>query len=836
MNKLLLLFFMFPLLVLSQTQIGGIVTDADTGKPLPFATVKTNNNFVTLTNIDGSFTIQSNSNFKEISVSYIGYVTNKITIPKTNHFVKIYLKTSVEKLKEVVIVSKENPAIKIIKKTIKHKPNNNIETALNSFKFKSYNKVLVTANPDSISGKTDSIYKNVKGKLIFDKVDSTNFKFKKEIEKHHLFISEKISEFKFQQGKKIKETVLASRMAGLKNPIYEILAITLQDISFYKEHYTIAGTQYINPIADNALIYYNYKLLDTVKNDLGSSYLINFKPKEDKESIGMEGVLFIDMESFAITKVIAELKGVVHVRATQNYTYITKNKLWFPSEMNLKLQKGESDKSISLFGGTIKFSNTTKKDSLSKSSKNKPEDITYFISKTTNAEIETNVPIKIKNTMPTIAFEDDAANKNEEFWNSFRTDSLTSKDENAYVFLDSVASAENIDEKINKARSILKGFYPTKYININLGKIINLNSYEGLRLGIGGETNNQLSRFFRLESYLAYGISDTDFKYGFGTSFRLNKEKNTWIGTHYTNDLKEAASLNFILKRASFSPINPRNLNVSKFYNYKSFDAFINTDLQPNLEVKFQVSSTDYTPLFNYRYVDATRQLTQYKLSEATLGFQFNPNNEYMNSPVGKLKIATGYPQITLQLSQSFENVLKSDFHFSQINFRLLQKFEPLNVGSTSILFEGGIIFGDAPISHLFNATPNYTYKNPWAKRIKFAGTNSFETMGYNEFISDKFVAIHLKHNFNKFKLGNKFKPQLTLVTRFAIGTIEHAEYHQGMAFKDLNKGFMESGFALNNLFKGFGMSSFYRLGSYQNKEWSDNLSIKLTYKFDLGF
>ena len=95
-----------------------------------------------------------------------------------------------------------------------------------------------------------------------------------------------------------------------------------------------------------------------------------------------------------------------------------------------------------------------------------------------------------------------------------------------------------------------------------------------------------------------------------------------------------------------------------------------------------------------------------------------------------------------------------------------------------------------------------------------------------------KSMQIQLK----SFKISQKFKPQLTLVTRATIGTIKNPEYHSGFSFKNLNKGYLESGLEFNSLFKGFGLSGFYRYGAYKNPVWSDNLAIKLTYKLRLGF
>ncbi|WP_111708913.1 DUF5686 and carboxypeptidase-like regulatory domain-containing protein [Lutibacter citreus] len=837
MRRVLFIIFIIPLIAFSQKQIQGVVIDGETKSPLPFASIVTNTGFVTLTNADGTFLIKTKNPFNTLKISYIGYETFSVSVNSDNKYLKVELNTTVESLNEILITAKENPALNIIRNVIKNKPKNDIEKSLNSFKFNTYNKILVTANPDSIDGKIDSVFivsKN--GIKEFEKLDSSNFKFKKDIIKQHLFISEKISEYRFQKGKKEKELVLASRMAGLKQPIYELLAITFQDLSFYNEVYTLAGTKYTNPIANNALKLYNYKILDTVFNGVNKSILIHFKPKHKKKFLGIEGVLYIDSKQFAITKAIAELKGMVNVKATQNYSFNKSFNIWFPKDMNVVLKKGENDERIALFGGAVKVSKDKRKDSIINTKEKDESDITYFISKSSNSNILINTPVVVKNSSATIDFMDDANKKSELFWNSYRTDSLSKRGETTYTFLDSLAKKEGVGKKINIARNILKGYYPTKFINLNLGKILNLNNYEGLRLGFGGETNSNFSNTFKIESYVAYGTKDKDFKYSFGASTRLNKNSNTWLGAKFTNDLKEAAALNFIKENNSFSPINPRNLNIDKFYNYKTISGFLKHDFQPNLETKFQFSTGDYLPVFDYNFISPTKNIIEYTLSTATIGFQYNPKSEYMNSPLGKLTIKNRYPQFTFQITKSFEDLFESDFEFTQLNIRVFHKINRLRKAQTTILAEGGIVWGEAPISHLFNSTPNYTFKSPWAKRITFAGKNSFETMGYNEFISDKFASVHIKHHLKAFNISTKFKPQLTLVSRAAIGSIQNPQYHFGLQFKSLNKGYLESGLEFNSLLKGFGLSAFYRYGAYKNEEWSDNLALKLTYKLRLGF
>ncbi|MDV7186164.1 DUF5686 family protein [Lutibacter sp. TH_r2] len=836
MNKFLLIILFFPAVIFSQTAIQGIVLDSKTNKPLPFASVITSTNFGALTNVDGTFTIKTKSKFTTLKISYIGYSSVIVPISEKDKFIRVKLEQTVESLNEIVITAKENPAIKLIKKVIANTSKNNIEKALNSFKFKAYNKILVTANPDSIRGNIDTIFVLKKGEKVFKKLDSNNYKFKKELEKTHIYLTEKISEFKFKKGSKKKEVVLASRMAGLKQPLYELLAITIQDFSFYNEYYTLAGSRYINPVSKNALKHYSYKILDTVTIQNKETIMLYFRPTETKETVGLEGILYIDSQNFGIAKGIAELKAIVNVKAEQNYQYKPAQKIWFPTDQEIIIKKGENKKNTNLFGGMVQFSTNKPNDSIVKTAKKDPSDVSYFSSKTINSEIEINKPIKISNSATTIKFEENAHKKSTKFWNTYRTDSITKRGKETYILLDSLAEKEGVNRKINLARNLLKGYYPTKYVNLNLGKIINLNNYEGLRVGFGGITNSSFSNKFKLESYVAYGTKDKEFKYSYGASVRFNKESNTWFGIQHTNDIEEAASLHFIKENTSFSPINPRNLNISKFFNYKTYSANITHDIQPNLEAKIKFTTGKFKPLFNYQFISEGETYTNYNLSTASIGIQYNPFSEYMNSPIGKLTIKNNFPQITFQVSKSLKDIFESDFDFTQINFRILHKIDRLRKATTTFMLEGGAVFGDAPLTHLYNSTPNYTHKSPWIKRVTFAGKNSFETMGYNEFISDRYIALHFKHDLKPIKITNKFRPQFTFVSRAAVGAIDNKQFHTGIDFKSLKNGYYESGLELNGLFKGFGASAFYRYGPNQNAKVSDNLAVKLTFKLNLGF
>ena len=145
-----------------------------------------------------------------------------------------------------------------------------------------------------------------------------------------------------------------------------------------------------------------------------------------------------------------------------------------------------------------------------------------------------------------------------------------------------------------------------------------------------------------------------------------------------------------------------------------------------------------------------------------------------------------------------------------------------------------GLASGDTPLTHLYHAYPNNIRKETILQRFSVAGLNSFETMFFNEFFSDKFATVQLKHYLKPFKISDRFKPYMVLISRFAIGDISNPERHQNVTFGSLKEGYTESGFEINKLLFGFGLSFTYRYGAYYLPEFTDNIAFKFTFNVSL--
>ncbi len=134
----------------------GQVIDYDTTVPIAFAKITYNNKTI-ISNWEGKFSIDIKDDKKPILFSYKGYY-DKTYYQTVGAKLLLIKMVSNNTMKEQEVFS-ENQVNLIIKKVIENKPKNQPEKALNTFEYKNYEHLLVSANPDSISSKIDTIYK-----------------------------------------------------------------------------------------------------------------------------------------------------------------------------------------------------------------------------------------------------------------------------------------------------------------------------------------------------------------------------------------------------------------------------------------------------------------------------------------------------------------------------------------------------------------------------------------------------------------------------------------------------------------------------------------------------
>jgi len=384
-------------------------------------------------------------------------------------------------------------------------------------------------------------------------------------------------------------------------------------------------------------------------------------------------------------------------------------------------------------------------------------------------------------------------------------------------------------KKIELVKSLGNGYLPSRYFDLDLRYLVKFNQYEGLRTGLGVITNTAFSEKYKIQGYVVYGFKDHRFKYNLGAGFRISEQTNTWLHASYTDDLQETGSSKYLTDKRFFQFFEPRLFNIDLFHKHITKALTLEHRFSDKVLTESQLSISKIDPTYAYSFVVDNQTYSTYDLSMFQVSVQWNPFTAVENEME-----TSGYPHFTFQYTKSFNDVIKGQFNFSKFDFRTVYKLKHVNKSSTDFVLSAGIANGKTPLTHLYHSYPNNVDKETIMQRFSIAGINSFETMYFNEFFSDRFAIFQVKHRLRPFEISARFKPELVLISRYALGNMSNVDRHQGISFSTLDKGFSESGFEINKLLFGFGLSFAYRYGAYHLPKFNDNFAFKFTFNIDL--
>ena len=791
--------------------IRGKITDSRTNQALPFVSIVIKNTQTgTLTDIDGKFQFKLPS-FQnvELQVSYLGYQEQTVALSSFSDFerVNIRLNPQAVSLQEINVHAGENPAHRIIKLASKNRPKNNPEK-MHSFTYNSYTKFFVTgaakADIDSVSTK-----------------DTTQSAVTKFLQKQHLLLIESVTQREFLQPNKNHETVLASRVSGLKNSPFAILATQLQSFSFYDDFINVLDEKYLNPLSNGSTRKYFFLLEDTLYNGSDTVFVISFTPRKNKKFDGMKGVLYINTHGYAIQNVIAEPERKeegISIKIQQKYELI-EGKQWFPVQLNTDW----------IWTNAIGNKDNAKKTTLKSMSRSDIKDIVL------NPELKKKHFNEVE-----ITTDPNSDKQDESFWNQHRIDSLSAKDRQTYRTIDSIGKAADFDKKIMFLETVLTNRIPMSILDLNLDKLLKFNSYENTRLGLGLHTNQKLSKAFTIGGYAGYGFKDKTWKYGGDGSVFLWKKKELTFNTLYQKDLVESGGTSFFENSRTLSSSEIyRDIYVSKFDHLQKYQASISFRalkyLRANLFANHQQRYGN--TLYNYTAKDGTTTFRDtFNFNEVGLQLKYLYKEKFIQTLHNKLSLGSDYPvlyaNITKGLNQTFLNQ-SGNFDYWKFDLKIDIKKTFKTIGTTRLQFMAGKIAGNLPYTMLYNN------KGSNFPGFKVSSINTFETMGLNEFASDQFAALFLNHNIGRFlKPRQKFNPEIELVHSMGIGSISNPQNIENVSVTSLQKGYIESGIRLLHILKlnytTFGVGAFYRYGAYQKPKATDNLAIKLVLSIKL--
>lgn len=785
--------------LISNAQVKGIVSD-ENGNPLPYVNIYIENTYIgTTSNEKGQYELQV-QNKEQVTVifQYLGYKTQKqiLNITQFPYFLDVKLKEENYSLQEVVISSKENPAIPIIRKAIAAKTVNSDKTGKFTADFYSKGIFKLKNAPKKILGQEIG---DMDGAL-----DSTGSGI--------IYLSETVSKITYEKPNNLKEKIIASKISGNNNGFsYNTAQGTRFD--FY-DNVVELGTNMISPIADNAFSYYKYTLEGTFYDE--HNQLINkikVTPRRDVEPV-FEGYIFIVEDSWAIYGIDLQTKGyrmkqefVNTMSVTQNFSYNPISKIWAKNVQGLQFDAGAFG---IVFSGkfTYVFSNYEFKESFEK--------------KTFTSEI--------------LSFEDQANKKDTSYWNTMRPVPLTDEESIDYLKKDSIQTLrkskpylDSIDRKNNKFK-ILKALTGYSYQNSEKNWRI---SYDGILKSIyfntvqGWNVTSNITYTKRNEDERTFTSFGTRLNYGFAeekfraTAFyttRLNAKNFSTLSfrggsqaVQFNQNQPISALLNSVATlffKENYMKLFEKNF-INASYSQEVVNGFYTSVALEYAERKPLFNQTDYTLIKNKKAylsnnpLDPTdfdnAAIEKHNLVKFNLNTRFNFGQKYLSRPDGKIPVSDdAYPTLYLGYEKGFAGN-ESNYNYDFVAGRIFYERSLSNKGNIALNVKGGTFFNADDISFVdyrhFNGNQiNVSTDNRYV--------NQFLQLPYYAYSTNKsYMETHIEYDtegyiMNKIPLLNKLKSTLIL------------GYHQ-LAIPDVRP-YQEFSVGLDKL--GFGKFKLLRL------------------------
>ena len=758
------------------------IVDARHHEPLPFATVLINKDRHQglVSNLNGYAKIPLTKKVSCLQISYVGYYTQVISIEGLSG--EVVMQPVDVDIEEVVIFPEENPAHRIIKRTVANRNKNNPDK-IDEYGCRVYNK---------------SIYDYTFSEEALQ--DSMLQDFSSFFQNSHAVLMESSTERYHKAPDKTFEKINKVRVSGFKNPSIAPLSTDVQPFHFYEPLISILDVSYLNPISRGSHRKYLFLIEDTLYNAPDTTFIISFRPRRNTNFEGLKGFLHVNTHGYAIENVVAEPAGdkLMDVHIQQNYV-LTGNH-WFPRE--LKSELAWNDLYNQGWGMRVKSESyvTHFRTALPKDSINYSEEV--------------------------LVFDRLASSDAEAILSKHRVVDLSPVDQHTYTQMDSFGEKYKFDYWLSLVEKLSEGKIPVGKFYFPLDKLYTYNEFEGSRMGFGLYTDDDLVRWLDVGGWGAYGFVDEEWKYG-GHLRILPEEKKEQVFTaaYQYNALfpgnedfaREPSYIEgYFLQQADYA--SQWELAIDTWLKYWQFH--------------FSLTHDAREPQYEYAFWQDDHWTESFEVTEVSVRMRYAYREKYIWQLKQKIRIESKWPVITLEYKKGLKDVSKGEFAFDKLWAQLDYTHEFPRWGESSLRLEAGKIWGKVPYSFLFAGAGG------WSSTMPFFVQNRFNTMSPNAYANNEIFNAYFSHDFGtRLFTTTRWKPKVMLTQAFGLGRLTNTHLHRDKRLQDMNKGYYESGLVLNDLVRfnlfnlfyfGVGAGAFYQYGHYASTHWQDNLKFKI--------
>ncbi len=803
-------------------KVTGLVTDANTGEPIAFASVALVGRRVgVVTDEQGRYALTAKTLTDSMSVSSLGYKTLRRAIDpeRATQAIDFKLTSAGNALQEITVRAGENPAWRVLRQVRKNRGIND-RKRLSAYEYDSYVKTEIALSHVSDRMRKNPLIKRINEAM--SKHDSIT-----DDEGHRLLpllASESVSRYYFKANPEQKrEDIRKTRIkgvavddAGLSSQL--LGGTNLVSQNFYENYIPILGKDFASPMGDNWKNWYEFFLADTTQVGDHTCYEVQFDPKR-REDLAFTGKAWIDTTTFALCQIETRVGAGANLNYVRSLTIEQELETTIDSASGTSATAGWLPVSIRL---------TANLTGVGKQSLGLRAQVSLR-----NSNIIVNRPRTANFYEQPVEQSDTVATANEAYWQHVQRtlagpDSLSKDDQKTRQIIDKLRAVPAVKMAEAVGQVAVTGFY--KLGGFDLGPypyLFAINSVEGLRTRLGFRTNEQFSRHWVLRGYVAYGTLDARFKYGAEIDYLFSRQHWAVAGVRMSSDLERLGLTPELIGGNRIFYALSRFGRYRGAYRSLQKEAFFRTEPVKGILLTAMLGSRTFNPIFPFQYREQPELGDQSPLrSDITDAYwsieaRLARKEKYLMDGNERITLGTKRaPILTIRYTRGAK-MLGGDYEYHRLTLRAQQTFRLGPLGRTTYLLSAGYTPSTLPapllFPHIGNPTPLLT-------------TNTFNRMQFYEFVSDQFVAIHVQHRFEGL-LFNRI-PGIRKLNWRLVANVDALWGSQSKAnqaietFKPLPGGlkpihfgalngakpYLEVGYGIDNIFKLIRIQAIHRL------------------------
>lgn len=734
----LLLFFISFTSIFSQENniIRGAVYDARTKEPLPFVDVTLKDTYVgASTDLDGQYKITTRIEADTISATFIGYKTSYVPLTdRKRQKIDFYLEEEGVVGDEVTIVAKKgkyskknNPAVELIRKVIENKDRNRLES-LDNYSYDKHEKIELDLNNITTEFKEKRQFRNFD--FLWSYLDTSQVNgrtylplFMREILSTKYYRKNPESEKEHRHAVKMTkfdEAIDLQTITGAIDALYD-------EVDIYENSVKILDNDFLSPLAPWGIQFYRYYIIDTtVVNDQSAIHMA-FIPR-NKAFIGFTGDLYVSNDDrntilkavLGVTKDIA-LNFVRDIKVVQEFE--EKEDIYY-------LKRDELTLDISLAEGGLGI--YAHRNNIFDNHKFSPPD-----------------NLSVYSGIGSIIEADDAYTKGDGYWQSERLEALSEKEAGIYKMIDTLVTVPSYKRFVLATKIVATGYIPAGRVDIgDLGAFVSRNDVEGWRFRFGGETSHSNSSKWQFSTYGAYGLRDKKFKYQGALTYSLTPDwrqtPKRFLYAEYTHDvIFPGLQLEFIEADNFLTSFRRGPANQMLFMDKYTLELFSDTDWG---FYKVGVENIDRRPYgsmeFKAKRNDMVVDIPSIHTSEISIAAEYSPNATFLQGRKKRVPVIDNVPRLQLSYTGGIKDILGGDYNYHKLAAILKKRIGLSVVGRSLTELEVGTVFAQDDLPYLLLYIPRANQSYSFQR-------NSFNTMNFLEFASDRYVRFAWQHFFD---------------------------------------------------------------------------------------